>query len=71
MRPGELYWADLDAGRRPLLVVSREELNRGNYVVAVLLTTANLSFDQVYLTVFLSMPGTSGCLNNAWRNAKR
>ena len=41
MSPGELYWADLGAGRRPILVVSRSDFNRGNYVTAVLLTTAN------------------------------
>jgi mRNA-degrading endonuclease toxin of MazEF toxin-antitoxin module len=28
-------------GRRPIIVVSREDLNRGNYVVAVLCTTVN------------------------------
>jgi mRNA-degrading endonuclease toxin of MazEF toxin-antitoxin module len=43
MNPGEIYWADLATGRRPVIVVSREELNRGNYVVAVLCTTANLA----------------------------
>ncbi len=39
----ELYWADLAVGRRPIVVVSREDLNRGNYVVAVLCTTANFA----------------------------
>jgi mRNA-degrading endonuclease toxin of MazEF toxin-antitoxin module len=43
MNPGDIYWADLSAGRRPVIVVSREDLNRGNYVVAVLCTTANLA----------------------------
>src|SRR5438105_3336166 len=41
MNPGEIYWADLDSGRRPVVVVSRESLNRGRYVVAVLFTIAN------------------------------
>ncbi len=40
MKPGEIYWVDLDVGRRPIVIVSREDLNRGNYVVAVLVTTA-------------------------------
>lgn len=41
IRPGEIYYADLlDAGRRPVLVVSRELLNRGNYAVIVVFTTA-------------------------------
>ena len=41
---GEIYIADLLlAGRRPVLVVSRESLNRGRYVVVVALTTARLA----------------------------
>ena len=43
MKPGEIYFADLDTGRRPAIVVSREELNRGAYVVAVLCTSADFS----------------------------
>jgi mRNA-degrading endonuclease toxin of MazEF toxin-antitoxin module len=41
IRPGEIYMADLDAaGLHPVLVLSREELNRGHTVVAVLITSA-------------------------------
>jgi mRNA-degrading endonuclease toxin of MazEF toxin-antitoxin module len=43
MNPGEIYWANLAAGRRPIIVVSRPDLNRGNYVVAVLCTTARFA----------------------------
>jgi mRNA-degrading endonuclease toxin of MazEF toxin-antitoxin module len=39
MEPGEIYWADVGTGRRPVIVVSREDLNRGNYTVVVLCTT--------------------------------
>jgi mRNA-degrading endonuclease toxin of MazEF toxin-antitoxin module len=42
MNPGEIYLADPAGGRRPVVIVSREELNRGNYVVTVLFTTARL-----------------------------
>lgn len=43
IRPGEIYIADLlEAGRRPVLVVSRESLNRGQYVCIVAFTTARL-----------------------------
>lgn len=42
MEPGTIYWADLGTGRRPVVLVSREELNRGHYVVAVLCTTSQL-----------------------------
>src|SRR6202011_5364969 len=39
MNPGEIYMADLgEATRHPVIVVSREELNRGDRVVAVLCT---------------------------------
>jgi mRNA-degrading endonuclease toxin of MazEF toxin-antitoxin module len=33
MKPGEIYWVDLATGRRPGIVVSRENLNQGNYVL--------------------------------------
>jgi mRNA-degrading endonuclease toxin of MazEF toxin-antitoxin module len=40
---GEIFYADLyEAGRRPVLVVSREALNRGRYVTVVAFTTARL-----------------------------
>jgi len=42
MKPGELYFADLyEAGVRPILIVSREPLNRGGYAVAVPLTSSH------------------------------
>lgn len=39
IRPGEIYLADTDAGRRPAIIVSQEELNRGRWAVAVLVTS--------------------------------
>ena len=45
MKPGEIYSADLyEAGVRPVLIVSRESMNRGGYVVAVPLTSTH--FDR-------------------------
>jgi mRNA-degrading endonuclease toxin of MazEF toxin-antitoxin module len=42
-RAGEIYWALLEGPvRRPVIVVSREELNRGRYVVVVPLTSQRL-----------------------------
>lgn len=39
----ELYWAQFESeARRPIIVVSRTDLNRGDYVVAVPLTAAKL-----------------------------
>lgn len=43
MNPGELYWAELASGRRPVIVVSRSQFNRGTYVTIVPLTTSRLS----------------------------
>ncbi|HEX8322383.1 MAG TPA: type II toxin-antitoxin system PemK/MazF family toxin [Tepidisphaeraceae bacterium] len=43
IRAGDIYQADLlGAGRRPVLIISRESLNRGHYVCAVAFTTARL-----------------------------
>jgi mRNA-degrading endonuclease toxin of MazEF toxin-antitoxin module len=44
IQPGEVYLADFpQAGRRPVIVVSREELNRGNYVLAVVCTSTRFT----------------------------
>ena len=38
--PGEIYLADVPPGQQhPVVVVSREDLNRGAYVVAALITS--------------------------------
>jgi mRNA-degrading endonuclease toxin of MazEF toxin-antitoxin module len=40
IRPGEIYLADFDEMEsHPVVIVSREELNRGNWVAAVLITS--------------------------------
>jgi mRNA-degrading endonuclease toxin of MazEF toxin-antitoxin module len=40
IQPGEIYMADIPAGQRhPIVVVSRESLNRGKYVIAALVTS--------------------------------
>jgi len=44
IRPGEIYMVDFpEAGRHTVIVVSREELNRGNYVLAVFCTSARFT----------------------------
>ncbi len=41
IHPGEVYMADFGpAGPHPVIVVSREELNRGRYALAVVCTSA-------------------------------
>jgi mRNA-degrading endonuclease toxin of MazEF toxin-antitoxin module len=40
IRPGKIYLADFEEMEpHPVVVVSREELNRGNWVAAVLITS--------------------------------
>ena len=44
IRPGEVYMADFDqAGPHPVVIVSREELNRGRYALAVVCTSARFA----------------------------
>jgi mRNA-degrading endonuclease toxin of MazEF toxin-antitoxin module len=44
MRQGEIYVADIhSAGPRPVIIVSRDELNYGTMVVVVPVTTAKLA----------------------------
>jgi mRNA-degrading endonuclease toxin of MazEF toxin-antitoxin module len=41
MNPGDIYLADIpEVGEHPLVIVSREELNRGRKVLAALITSA-------------------------------
>lgn len=39
---GQIYWASFDEDRRPVIIVSRAELNRGKKVLIVPLTTQKL-----------------------------
>jgi mRNA-degrading endonuclease toxin of MazEF toxin-antitoxin module len=42
IRPGDVYMADhRTATPHPVIVVSREDLNRGRYVLAVMVTSTN------------------------------
>jgi mRNA-degrading endonuclease toxin of MazEF toxin-antitoxin module len=44
IQPGEIYLADFPlAGKHPVIVVSRQELIRGNYLLAVVCTSARFS----------------------------
>jgi len=44
MLPGEIFMADFaQAGPHPIIIVSRENLNRGRYVLAVLCTSARFA----------------------------
>ena len=44
IRPGEIYLADFaEAGPHPVIVMSREELNRGHYALVVVCTSARFA----------------------------
>src|SRR5690242_20739546 len=44
MEPGEVYLADFpDVGQHPIIVLSREDLNRGGQAVVVLCTSARFA----------------------------
>lgn len=44
MKQGEIYWAWSPGGKkRPVVVVSRDDLNRGRYAVCVPLTSAQFT----------------------------
>jgi mRNA-degrading endonuclease toxin of MazEF toxin-antitoxin module len=41
IQPGEIYLADFEqAGPHPVIVISREDLNRGRYILVVVCTSA-------------------------------
>ena len=44
IEPGEIYVADIpEAGPHPVIVVSREDLNRGHYALVVVCTSARFA----------------------------
>src|SRR5215831_3951380 len=44
IKPGEVYMADFPAaGRHPVIIVSREDLNRGRYALVVVCTSARFA----------------------------
>jgi len=48
MKPGQVYMADFEsAGRHLVIVVSREDLNRGRYVLVVVCTSARFGTRRV------------------------
>ncbi len=41
LAPGQIYFADFNGGHRPVIIISRETLNLGRYVLAIPLTSTN------------------------------
>lgn len=61
IEPGEVYWADIPAGgRHPIIVISREELNRGRYVLAVACTSVRFASRRHLLNCVPFLAGQFG-----------
>ena len=61
IRPGEIYMAEFGpAGPHPIIVVSREELNRGRYVLAVVCTSARFAIRSKLSNCVPFQAGTFG-----------
>lgn len=50
LQQGEIYMAATDSGNRPVIILSRPELNRGRWVVAVPMTSANFATRSCFRT---------------------
>ena len=61
IQPGEVYIADFEqAGPHPVIIVSREELNRGRYALAVVCTSARFALRSVLPNCVSFRPGQFG-----------
>jgi mRNA interferase MazF len=60
--PGEIYVADIfEGGTRPVIVVSREQLNRGDLYLAVPITSSRVQERKRYAN-YVYLPAGSGGL---------
>ncbi len=60
-RPGDLYLADIfEGGIRPVVIVSREELNRGTLFLCAPLTSARVAERRRYANYVFIPAGTGG-----------
>lgn len=66
IQPGEIYMADIPAGQRhPIVVVSREVLNRGKYVIAALITSQRFAIRSKLATCVPLNQGQAGLSQNS------
>src|SRR5438874_1822451 len=56
---GDIYFAAVDGGRRPVIVVSKESFNRGRYLSVVPCTSSD---DVLFLTASRFPQASLGCL---------
>ena len=72
LRPGEIYWINVDGGRAKLvLIISRQSYNHGDRCVAVDFTTKRLAERSKSPSCVSSKPLKPICLKIAWRRARR
>lgn len=65
MEPGELYWATLpNAPRHPVVVLSRQELNRGHNVLVALLTSSRFDERRFFPNCVPLLAGSFGLSKN-------
>jgi mRNA-degrading endonuclease toxin of MazEF toxin-antitoxin module len=61
INPGEIYLSDFDqAGVHPVIVVSREQLNRGRYALVVVCTSARFTVRRTLPTCVPFLAGQFG-----------
>lgn len=61
LEPGDVYLADLfEGGTRPVIVVSREVLNRGTLSLAVPVTSSRVAERRRYVNYVFLQAGTGG-----------
>jgi len=61
MNPGDIYIADIpEAGEHPVVIVSREELNRGRKVLAALITSAKFAVRSAFANCVVLKAGQFG-----------
>jgi mRNA-degrading endonuclease toxin of MazEF toxin-antitoxin module len=65
LRPGEIYYADFgDDDRHRVVIVSREELNRGTYAVTVPFTSKKFEIRSNLPSCVVFFAGEFGCTEN-------
>lgn len=71
IEPGEIYSADfVEAGPHPVIVVSREEPNRGRYALVVVCTSARFATRSRLPNCVPFQAGQFGFTLIAWLNAR-
>jgi len=70
IKPGEIYMADTASGKRPAIVISREELNRGRWVVAVLVTSTHFTMRSTLPHCVPFQAGEFGLIKNCVAQAE-